>query len=295
MARYNDYIYRNGYEDLKRYIYSIFKSKKRFIEFSTIHSAKGDEADYVFLMNVNDGYMGFPSSIEDDPILNLVVDDIDNFEHEEERRPFYVALTRTKKRVYLYGERGAYFIEEINLTDEIISETDWIIAYHDETVIGARMWNGKFTDIPAMGSNGTDATIGYAMPDITPHFKLYRTNSNQFIDLDVQNIPAWQDLRLFSISLSELISLPESFSLDRAYPNPFNPTTTLSFAIPVDSEVSLSVYNLQGREVSTLIDANMDAGYHSIVWDANSYASGVYFVKMMAGEYISTQKLMLIK
>ena len=98
-----------------------------------------------------------------------------------------------------------YFIEGITLTDGFISETDWIIAYHDETAIGARMWNGKFTDIPAMGSNGTDATIGYATPGIIPHFKLYRTNSNQFIDLDVQNIPVWQDLGLFSISLSELI------------------------------------------------------------------------------------------
>ena len=96
-------------------------------------------------------------------------------------------------------------------------------------------------------------------------------------------------------SLTEVVTLPEAFSVDRAYPNPFNPTTTLSFAIPIDSEVSLSVYNMQGREVSTLIDGNMEAGYHSIVWDANSYASGVYFVKMMAGEYVSTQKLMLIK
>jgi len=52
---------------------------------------------------------------------------------------------------------------------------------------------------------------------------------------------------------------------------------------------------MQGREVSTLIEGNMDACYHSVVWDANSYASGVYFVKMMAGEYINTQKLMLIK
>ena len=89
--------------------------------------------------------------------------------------------------------------------------------------------------------------------------------------------------------------LPESFSLSAAYPNPFNPTTTLSFALPVDNEVTLSIYNLQGREVSTLIDANMDAGYHSIVWDANSYASGVYFVKMVAGEFVNTQKLILIK
>ena len=93
----------------------------------------------------------------------------------------------------------------------------------------------------------------------------------------------------------EYTPIPDDFELSQAYPNPFNPTTTLSFAIPVDSEVSLSVYNLQGREVSTLIDGNMDAGYHSIVWDANSYASGVYFVKMVAGEFVNTQKLMLIK
>jgi flagellar hook assembly protein FlgD len=89
--------------------------------------------------------------------------------------------------------------------------------------------------------------------------------------------------------------LPNEFSLDRAYPNPFNPVTTLSFAIPVDSDVSLSIYNLQGREVSTLIDKNMDAGYHSVVWNADSHASGVYFVKMVAGNYVNTQKLMLVK
>ncbi len=115
LSRYNDYIYRNGYEDLERYVKNIFKSKKKIIEFSTIHSAKGDEADYVFLMNVNDGYMGFPSTIEDDPILKLVIDDKDkdNIEHAEERRLFYVALTRTKKKVFIYGEKESYFINEI--------------------------------------------------------------------------------------------------------------------------------------------------------------------------------------
>jgi len=65
--------------------------------------------------------------------------------------------------------------------------------------------------------------------------------------------------------------------------------------MPIDSEVSLSVYNLQGREVSTLIDANIEAGYHSVQWNADNYSSGMYFVKMVAGEYISTQKLMLVK
>ena len=96
-------------------------------------------------------------------------------------------------------------------------------------------------------------------------------------------------------SLTEAVTLPETFSLDRSYPNPFNPTTTLSFAIPVDSEVSLSIYNLQGREVVSLINGNMDAGYHSVIWNADSHSSGVYFVKMMAGEFVNTQKLMLVK
>ena len=89
--------------------------------------------------------------------------------------------------------------------------------------------------------------------------------------------------------------IPDEYTLERAYPNPFNPVTTLSFAIPIDAEVSLSIYNLQGREVSTLISGYMDAGYHSVVWNADSHASGVYFVNMVAGEYISTQKLMLVK
>ena len=89
--------------------------------------------------------------------------------------------------------------------------------------------------------------------------------------------------------------LPKDFTLSPAYPNPFNPVTNIRFSLPIDSEVSVSIYNLQGREVTTLIDANMDAGYHSVVWNADSYSSGVYFVKMVAGEFVNTQKLMLVK
>ena len=69
----------------------------------------------------------------------------------------------------------------------------------------------------------------------------------------------------------------------------------ICFTLPVETEVSIAVYNLYGREVFSLINGNMQAGYHSIVWDANSYSSGVYFVKMIAGEFVNTQKLMLIK
>ena len=97
--------------------------------------------------------------------------------------------------------------------------------------------------------------------------------------------------------------LPKEFTLSPAYPNPFNPVTTLSFALPVISNVLLEVYDINGRLINELIKSNMDAGYHSVIWNADNNASGVYFVKMLArpsaggvaGEYIHTQKLMLIK
>ena len=98
----------------------------------------------------------------------------------------------------------------------------------------------------------------------------------------------------YGISAS-LNIIPDTYILESAYPNPFNPTTTLSFALPTEGDIIISIYNLQGREVASLVNGNMEAGYHSVVWNANNQSSGVYFVKMIAGEYINTQKLMLIK
>ena len=89
--------------------------------------------------------------------------------------------------------------------------------------------------------------------------------------------------------------LPRDFALSPAYPNPFNPVTNINFSLPIEAQVSLTIYNLQGREIVSLIDGNMDAGYHSVLWNADNNASGVYFVKMIADSYISTQKLMLVK
>ena len=85
------------------------------------------------------------------------------------------------------------------------------------------------------------------------------------------------------------------YNLMNAYPNPFNPVTELSFTIPSTSDVHLSIYDIQGREIASLINDNMERGYHSVKWNADRYSSGVYFVKMIAGEYVSTQKLMLLK
>ena len=138
-----------------------------------------------------------------------------------------------------------------------------------------------------------DYSQGYIKAGEIPQFKVLR--NGDLINM-TGDIPAWSNNQIFMVSsLTEAKLLPEEFSLENAYPNPFNPSTTLNFALPLDSEVSIAVYNLQGREVVTLISGNMDAGYHSVVWNADSHSSGVYFVKMTAGEYVNTQKLMLVK
>jgi len=188
------------------------------------------------------------------------------------------------------SQQAFYFIESI----ENIEQGDIIHTYSNGINVGSRMWNGSFTDIPAMGDDGSKFTAGYCIDGSIPAFKVEKANGS-LITL-TGDIPEWSNNQLYMVGyLEESIALPAVYSLSTAYPNPFNPTTTLSFAIPVDSEVSLSIYNLQGREVMSLINGNMDAGYHSVVWNADAHASGVYFVKMVAGEYINTQKLMLMK
>ena len=109
-------------------------------------------------------------------------------------------------------------------------------------------------------------------------------------------VDGWTSNGVFTIiGLTEVQPVPEEFGLDSAYPNPFNPVTTVSFKLPMDSQVSIQIYNVQGRLVETLVDQNMQSGYHSIAWNAEDHSSGVYFVKMVADEHVSAQKLLLIK
>lgn len=88
---------------------------------------------------------------------------------------------------------------------------------------------------------------------------------------------------------------PSSFSLHQNYPNPFNPTTSISFYLPKSEHVTLNVYDITGRLVSTLLTGKMDLGEHSISFDAKNLSSGIYFYTIKAGEFQSTRKMTLIK
>ena len=88
---------------------------------------------------------------------------------------------------------------------------------------------------------------------------------------------------------------PEEFGLSTAYPNPFNPTTSLDLSLNNSGHVSVKVYNVLGQMTATLVNEYMNAGYHTITWNASNMASGMYFVKVEAGSNVAVQKMMLMK
>ena len=91
------------------------------------------------------------------------------------------------------------------------------------------------------------------------------------------------------------ISSPIDFVLYQNYPNPFNPTTTIKFALPIESKVKINVYNSLGQLVETLVDKEMESGYHEVNFNASRLASGVYLYQLQAQDYVSVKKMLLIK
>jgi hypothetical protein len=102
-------------------------------------------------------------------------------------------------------------------------------------------------------------------------------------------------LNKFKVKLTGDGQLPKEFALTQNYPNPFNPSTTIKYDLPIDSRVSLKLSNILGQEVVTLVNEEQKAGYKSVEWNASSMASGVYFYRLQAGEFVSSKKLLLLK
>ncbi len=108
---------------------------------------------------------------------------------------------------------------------------------------------------------------------------------------------------IFRRPLSEMVTdiknnqnnLPSNFALLQNYPNPFNPTTTINYSIAKSSLVTIKVYNILGDEVETLVNTFKDAGNYSIKFNADKLASGIYFYKIEAGNFVETKKLILLK
>lgn len=94
---------------------------------------------------------------------------------------------------------------------------------------------------------------------------------------------------------SSTTKAPTEFSLKQNYPNPFNPETSIEFSLPEASKVTLTVYNISGQVVAALLDGNLNAGNHSLMWNAQNIPSGVYFYSIQAGDFHDVKKCILLK
>jgi hypothetical protein len=96
------------------------------------------------------------------------------------------------------------------------------------------------------------------------------------------------------------VAPPEKFEVFNNYPNPFNPTTTISYQLTADSRVRLKIFNLLGQEVASIVDEDRQAGYHQEIWDATRYSSGMYVYQLIATDQQATRqvarkKMLLLK
>ena len=124
------------------------------------------------------------------------------------------------------------------------------------------------------------------------------TSTIEFVDIilaDTDGNSIAVDIQSFDISNSSNL-LPVKTELTDAYPNPFNPSATIKYDLANDSYVEIMVYDATGRLVDELVNKHQTAGYnYSVTWNASNQASGMYFAKMVVGDVVQTQKLVLLK
>ena len=101
-------------------------------------------------------------------------------------------------------------------------------------------------------------------------------------------------------SIGPTSQAPKIYRLAQCYPNPFNPQTTIQFDLPEKGQVTLSIHNVLGQEIRTLVDLSREAGRYSVVWDGRAgdgreVASGVYFYRIQVNTFVATKKMIMIK
>ena len=147
---------------------------------------------------------------------------------------------------------------------------------------------------PCVGT-GADSVIisdiSYNHPEID-YFGNQRPHSiDELVDMGAIESPHAKLTKLSDYTVTK----PVDFNLFQNYPNPFNPTTMIGYQLPITNNVELSIYNLLGQKVATLVNERQNAGYHQVEWNATGFASGVYYYRIEMGNIVQTRKMIYLK
>jgi len=166
-------------------------------------------------------------------------------------------------------------------------------------------YGGTGIDADPLFTNDVTTDIGYVISASSPAINA-GINLQAFIEskglpwTDIEGNPRDSSPDIGAYEYDGLLGFtqefqPLAYKLEQNYPNPFNPATTIKFALPIDSKVKINIYNSLGQLVETLLDREMQSGYHEIKFDGSGLSSGVYLYWLQAQDYVSVKKMILIK
>ena len=205
--------------------------------------------------------------------------------------------------------------------DDLITNYHWLVNpnqfEHNMTITANVVINEiQISEVDQLGVFVNSECRGVAIPTYFPltdsytinlmtygddgdelRFRVYQQETNKEIEL-LNNI-TFEINGIVGNDIDPILlkakQIPEEFGLSQNFPNPFNPSTTINYQLQVPCSVLIDVYDINGKLVATLINGQIEAGYHSVTWNAEHFASGVYIVRLKAGDFMSTQKILLMK
>jgi hypothetical protein len=145
--------------------------------------------------------------------------------------------------------------------------------------------------------NGADGSLSGVLPDAGYELSEISDLNNDQRDeiLSIQSASLYIYNIDYATDIGHDSMLPHRSFLRPNFPNPFNSSTTIEYGLPEAEQVRIDIYDLLGRKVETLIDGEMQAGRHQVVWDASAYSSGVYFYRLEAGDFVDTKRMVYLK
>lgn len=182
-----------------------------------------------------------------------------------------------------------------------LTATDYVEGYTDDE---SNLWNwvssGSIAESFESGADGSVGVMGGATRTVESNNALdiyvaVAVGENQdAMVAEMEKVETKYNEMITDVE-SDVTNLPQDYDLHQNFPNPFNPVTTIQFAIPKTSDVSLKVYDVLGNEVANLLDQGIAAGTHSVKFDAGSIPSGIYFYTLQSEYFSSTKKMIVLK
>jgi len=152
------------------------------------------------------------------------------------------------------------------------------------------------TDSRLQGQGSVTYRTEYSYTDNT--VEVGKTYDYRLADVSYEGVKEYHSMTVLGVTVTEAI--PDKFALHPAYPNPFNPVTTIEYDLPLESHVTLVIYDVTGREIATLVDGLEQAGRSSVSWNGKDnfgqpMSAGVYLYQIRTDGFVDTRKVMLLK